>query len=133
ICDNDSQGLHEVHTILTKGKQDFRSDLRINEITHHGLFLYGAVFHPSVHRYRQGILQAAFSLFAEESLAVMWKDTSGLSEVELADLGFHKIAGSDLIFRHSALRTPFGDRFPRGQDSNVAASAEFEDWAEQEW
>src|ERR1700734_476628 len=31
ICDNDSQGLHEVHAILTKGKQDFRSDLKINE------------------------------------------------------------------------------------------------------
>jgi hypothetical protein len=23
ICDSDSQGLHEVHTILTKGKQEF--------------------------------------------------------------------------------------------------------------
>ena len=33
ICDSDSQGLHEVHTILTKGKQDFRSDLKIKEIT----------------------------------------------------------------------------------------------------
>jgi hypothetical protein len=33
----------------------------------------------------------------------------------LADLGFCKIAGSDLIFRHSALRTPFGDNFPRAR------------------
>jgi hypothetical protein len=133
VCDNDSQGLHEVHSILTKGGHEFRPDLRIKEITSHVLFLYGVVFHPAVYPYRQGILQAAFTLFGEESLAVMWKDTSGLSEPELADLGFCKIAGSDLIFRHSALRTPFGERFPKGQDADVAASANFEDWVEQEW
>jgi len=133
ICDNDSQGLHEVHTILTKGKQEFRPDLRINEVTSHVMFLYGAVFHPSIHDYRQGILDAAFNMFGEESLAIMWKATSGLSEVELADLGFCKIAGSDLIFRHSSLRTPFGDKFPKGQDADVVAVPEYEEWVEQEW
>src|SRR5690349_2249484 len=44
ICDNDSQGLHEVHTILTKGKQEFRPDLQIREVTSHVMFVYGAVF-----------------------------------------------------------------------------------------
>ena len=64
----------------------------------------------------------------------MWKDTSGLSESELADLGFCKIAGSDLIFRHSALRTPFrGRSFPTGQDADVVAEPEHEEWVEQEW
>jgi hypothetical protein len=133
ICDNDSQGLHEVHTILTKGKQEFRPDLRIEEVTSHVMFLYGAVFHPSIHAYRKGILDAAFNMFGDESLAVMWKDTSGLSEVELADLGFCKIAGSGLIFRHSSLRTPFGDKFPKGQDADVVALPEHEEWVEQEW
>src|SRR5207244_1797546 len=86
---------------------DYFRHLRSREVTSHVLFLYGAVFHPAVHPCRQGILQAAFTLFGEESLAVTWKDTSGLSEADLADLGFCKITGSDLIFRHSALRTPF--------------------------
>jgi hypothetical protein len=133
ICDNDSQGLHEVHNILTKGKQEFRADLRINEITGHVMFLYGAVFHDSIHPHRQGILEAAFNLFGEESLAVMWKDTSGLSETELADLGFCKIAGSDLIFRHSAHRTKFNDEQPQSQDADVVALPEHEEWVEQEW
>jgi hypothetical protein len=133
VCDNDSQGMHEVHTILTRGKQEFRPDLQIKEVTDHVLFLYGAVFHPSIHAYRQGILDAAFTLFGEESLAVMWKDTSGLTEAELADLGFCKIAGSDLIYRHSGLRTPFSDTFPRGQDTDVEARPEYEEWIEQEW
>lgn len=133
ICDNDSQGLHEVHSILTKGKQEFRPDLKINEVTSHVMFLYGAVFHPSIHPFRQGILDAAFNLFGEESLAVMWKDTSGLSESDLADLGFCKIAGSDLIFRHSTLRTKFGDEHPTGQDADVVAEPAFEEWVMQEW
>ena len=110
ICDNDSQGLHEVHSILTKGKQDFSATLKIIDATNHIMFLYGAVFHPSIHAHRQAILDAAFTLFGEESVTVMWKDTSGLSEAELADLGFCKIAGCDLIYRHSARRTPFSDR-----------------------
>ena len=133
ICDNDSQGLHEVHTILTKGDQEFRPDLKINEVTDHVMFLYGAVFHPSIHAFRQGIFEAAFNLFGEISLAVMWKDTSGLSESELADLGFCKVSGCDLIFRHSCLRTKFGDEHPTGQDADVVALPEYEEWVEQEW
>jgi hypothetical protein len=131
---SDSQGLHEAHTILTKGKQEFRPDLRITEITSHVMFVYGAVFHPAIHPYRQGILDAALNLFGEDSLAVMWKATSGLSEKELADLGFCKIAGSDLIFRHSALRMPFYDTHPTGQDApGAVAKAEDEEWVLQEW
>jgi hypothetical protein len=77
---------------------------------------------------------AALNLFGEDSLAVMWKDTSGLSGKELADLGFCKITGSDLIFRHSALRTSFHDAHPTGQDATDAvAEAEAEAWVLQEW
>jgi hypothetical protein len=133
ICDNDSQGLHEAHVILTDGHDTFRPDLRINEPTHHVLFLYGAVFHPAVHPFRQGILDTAFNLFGEDSLALMWLDTSGLAEPELAELGFQKIAGEALIFRHSTLRTPFGDRHPQGQDADVEALPEYEEWVEQQW
>jgi hypothetical protein len=108
--------------------------LKIKEITSHVMLVYGAVFHPSIHPYRQGILDSALNLFGEESVAVMWKDTSGLSETELADLGFCKIAGSELIFRHSALRTPFHDAHPTGQDApNAVAEPEQEEWVEKEW
>jgi hypothetical protein len=125
--------LHEVHVTLTGGGQEFRSDLRIEEVTDHVLFLYRAVFHPAVHPHRPGILHAAFTLFGEQSLAVTWRDTSGLPEADLADLGFRKVAGSDLIFRHSARRSPFGDRFPQGQDVDVVAEPGYEAWVETEW
>ena len=133
ICDNDSQGLHEAHVILTNGHDTFRPDLGIEEVTNHVMFLYGAVFHPSIHPYRQGILDTAFNLFGEESVALMWLDTSGLPESDLADLGFKKIAGKALIFRHSAIRTPFSDRNPQGQDADVEALPEYEEWVEKEW
>jgi hypothetical protein len=64
----------------------------------------------------------------------MGKDTSGLSEAELADLGFRKVAGCDLIFRHSALRTRFGDAHPAGQEADDAvAGPECEGWVLSEW
>lgn len=133
ICDNDSQGLHEAHVILSNGHDIFRPDLGIQEATTHVMFLYGAVFHPSIHPYRQGILDTAFNLFGNLSLAMMWLKTSGLPESDLADLGFKKIAGEALIFRHSALPTSFSDRHPQGQDVDVEALPEYEEWVENEW
>ena len=118
---------------MTKGKQEFRLDLRLHEHTNHVMFLYGAVFYPSIHPNRMGILDAAFNMLGEESLAVMWKDTSGLPESDLSDLGFCKIAGSDLIFRHSSRRNNFNDEFPAGQDADVVAVPEYQEWVEQEW
>jgi hypothetical protein len=133
ICDNDSQGLHQAHVILTNGHDSFRPDLKIKEATNHVMFLYGAVFHPSIHPYRQGILNTAFNIFGKESVALMWLDTSELPEAALAELGFKKIAGEALIFRHSALRTPFGDQHPQGQDADVEALPEYEEWVKKEW
>jgi hypothetical protein len=133
ICDNDSQGLHEAHVILTNGHDSFRPDLRIQEVTSHVMFLYGAVFHPSIHPFRQVILDTAFNLFGEESLALMWLDTSGLPESDLAELGFKKIAGEALIFRHSALSTPFSDRHSQRLDPDVEALPEHEEWLMKEW
>jgi hypothetical protein len=133
ICDNDSQGLHEVHVILTNGNDSFRPDLKIKEVTNHVMFLYGAVFHPSIHAYREGILDAAFRLFGEESVALMWLETSGLPESALAELGFKKIACESLIFRHSAERTPFSDQHPKGQDADIEALPDYEEWVMKEW
>src|ERR1019366_2580183 len=87
ICDNDAQGLHEAQVILANGHDSFRPDLGLEEVTNHVMFLYGAVFHPSIHAYRQGILDTAFNLFGEESLALMWLDTSGVPGADLAGLG----------------------------------------------
>jgi hypothetical protein len=43
------------------------------------------------------------------------------------------LRGEALIFRHSALRTQFGDRHPQGQDADVEALPEYEEWVLKEW
>jgi hypothetical protein len=135
ICDNDSQGMDNLYEILTEGEEDFRSDLGIDEeVTNHVLFLYGAVFHPSIHPYRQGILDAAYRLFGDDSLAVTWRDTTGLSLSQLAELGFAKVARTKLVFRHNARQTSFADAHPRGIDTIEAVAEEgHEEWVTQQW
>ena len=98
------------------------------QVTQKVMFLYGAVFHPSIQPFRQGILDTAFNLFGEDALALMWLKTSGLPESDLAELGFKKIAREALIFRHLAFRTPFRDRHPQGQDADLVALPEYEEW-----
>ena len=61
------------------------------------------------------------TLFGHESLAVMRRDTGDFSEAELAELGFRKIAGEELIFRHSAFKTPYSEKNPQGLDVDFVA------------
>ena len=57
ICDNDSQGLHEAHVILTNGNDSFRPDLR-NQGGHEAMScsFMGQFFIRRFMPYRQGIL-----------------------------------------------------------------------------
>ncbi len=60
----------------------------------------------------------------------MRHSTTGLSDAELASLGFRRIAGSGLIYRHSALRSDFTDTNPTG----TVVLLEFEaEEADAEW
>jgi len=133
ICDNDSQGFHEAHVILSKGANGIRKDLKVSDDFTHVMFIYGAVFHPAIHPFRQGIIDSAVNLFGRNSLAVMWKETSGLSEAELADMGFRKIAGAELIYRHNALSNAFSEGHPRGQDADLIALPEHQEWVLEAW
>ncbi len=58
-----------------------------------------------------------------------------LTDAELASLGFRRIAGSDLIYRHSALRSDFSDEQPCGMDVPLDFEAEEsdEEWVLREW
>jgi hypothetical protein len=133
ICDSDSQGLYEVYRTLTNKKGKIRADLKAYEVVDHVIFVYRIVLHPDLGLYRQGILESVITLFGYESLAVMWKDTGDFSEAELAELGFRKIAGEELIFRHSAFKTPFSEKNPRGQDVDFDAMPEHQAWVEEQW
>ena len=133
VCDDDSQGLYEVYMALTKGKGQFRGDLRLRGSIEHVLFMHRAVLHPDLRRYRRGVLDAALALFGADSLAVLWRRTGDFTEAELAELGFARIARTGLIYRHSARRSTFRAANPRGQTVDLAATAAHREWVEREW
>ena len=133
ICDNDSQGLYEVYRTLTNKKGRIRTDLQTYEVVDHVIFVYRIVLHPDLVFCQQAILESVVTLFGHESLAVMWKDTGHFSESELAELGFCKIAGEELIFRHSAFKTPFSETDPRGLDVDFDARTEHAAWVAERW
>ena len=65
---------------VTKGKQDFRPDLKIKEITSHVMFVYGAVFHPSIHAYRQDAIDAVAEPKHEEWVEKEWQKFQGVTQ-----------------------------------------------------
>jgi hypothetical protein len=136
ICDADSAGMHQLHMILTDGTDELCDDLHIDEPIDFVLFIHRAVFHPDTYPLRQGIIDAVCDLFGQSTLVVMWKDTSGLADAELAALGFSRVAGTELIFRNCYLATPFGEANPRGLQSDnfdFDAVPEHEEWVKRAW
>jgi hypothetical protein len=136
VCDADSQGLYEMFEMLTDGNEEgqIRDDLKVEEPFDHIMFLYRAVFHPSLAPYRQAIVEAAVNLLGSQALIVMWLETGGFPESELADLGFKKIATTSLIYRNLAFTTKFIDRHPQGMDgADYVAQPEYEVWVHEQW
>lgn len=132
ICDNDSQGLCDAFEIITDGTGTIRDDLEINEVLNNLLFIYGWILAPDIACYRQAVLEAVVGLFGTETLVVMWHMSEQFPEIELAQLGFRRISGQDLIFRHTALATEFLNKNPRGIDVDFTASPQQEKWVLQE-
>lgn len=133
ICDNDSQGLYEVYRTLTNKKGKIRTDLKAYEVVDHVIFVYRIVLHPDLVFCRQAILESVVTLFGHESLAVMWNNTGHFSDSELAELGFCRIAGEELIFRHSAFKTPFSETDPHNLDVDFDARPEHAAWVARRW
>ena len=75
------------------------------------------------------------ALGAGALVLAMWHRTTDLSDAELSSLGFRRIAGRELIYRHSALRSDFYDEHPSGMDVplDFAAEESDEEWVWREW
>ena len=133
ICDNDSQGLYEVFTELCDESGEVRPEFEIDDVFNHVIFVYRVVLHPEVRPYAQSILDAAVDLLGHDALVVMWRGLGGIADTDLAELGFRKVAGIELICRQSTHRSKFSDKHPRGQDVDLAGRPEFESWFNEEW
>lgn len=135
VCDQDSQGLYEAYAALFDDKGEFQPELEIDEPTESLIFVWRAVLHARLRPYLQGVIDTIGTLFCNETVLVLWYRTSGMSDPELAELGFRRIAGSELIYRHSALRSAFSESHPSGMDVPLDFEADeaVEEWVLREW
>lgn len=135
ICDQDSQGLYEVYEALFEEGGEFQEELAVDDVTEHLIFLWRSVLHPKLRPFETGILEAVGTLFGNECVLAMWRSVTNLTDKELAELGFRKIAQTSLLFRHLALQTEFSRANPRGIEIPIEfkASSDDEKWVMARW
>ena len=135
VCDQDSQGLHEAYVALFDETGEFQSELNLDDHADTLIFIWRAVVHSRLLPYLQGVIATIGTMFSQATVVAMWHSTTGLSDAELASLGFRRIAGSGLIYRHSALRSDFTNEHPTGLDVPLVFEAEESDaeWVLAKW
>lgn len=135
VCDEDSQGLHDAYVALFDDHGEFQSELNLEDHADTLIFIWRAVLHSRLRPYIQGVIDTIGSLFSQATVLAMWHSTTDMADAELASLGFRRIAGSGLIYRHSALRSDFSDEHPTGMDVPIEFEAEESDaeWVLSAW
>ena len=130
VFDADSQGLSEVCEALFDG-QEPRPELTY-EATGRLVFIYRIVLHPSIRQFAQGIISSVGVLFGEDTILVLWRGNTDLTDRELDEIGFAKIAGTELVFSHQSLLTHYSKKHPQGDPASFdyVAEPEFEDWVD---
>ena len=109
VCDADSQGWLEVYEALFEPQGDegeLRREFDFDDLVSDVLFIHKAVFHPLIENWGGYILDHVSRLIDSNSATVMWQKTVGLSDKELAGVGFRRIAGEKLLFRPNMLQHP---------------------------
>jgi hypothetical protein len=107
VCDADSQGWLNVYEALFEphgNNGELRREFEFDELVFDVLFIHRAVFHPSIENWVGYILDHVSKLIDTNSATVMWQKIVGLSDRVLADIGFRRIAGEQLLFRPNMLQ-----------------------------
>ena len=135
IFDVDSQGLLDAFSALFSNDGELQEELQVNACTNNLIFLWNAIFHPAIQPYVGGIIDTIGGLFGEDSVFATWHETIGLSDADLVELGFKKISGSRLIFRHLGFLTPFNRQNPQGLEGpfDFQCSKDQEEWVLANW
>ena len=122
-----------IETALCDNSGKVRPEFEIDDVFIHVMFVYRVVLHPEILPHAKAILDAAVDLLGQDALIVMWRGLGNIPDADLAEIGFRKIAGTELICRQSTLRSRFSEKYPRGQDVDVVGRPEFEQWVLEQW
>ena len=137
ICDADSAGWERVYTALFEPGGNpcspaLRSDFEFDEPVYDLLFIYKAVFHPSLRPWQSFIMHHVSEMGRELSATVMWKWTTSLTPTELRRLGFMVIAGEDLLFLPNMLRRDYSPD-EEGELWDLEVPTDAEEYVNQAW
>ncbi len=136
VCDAaGATWLQVMETLTKRGGQRFRRDLQLDGFVDDILFLHELVLHPDIDDKVPLVDAAIRAASGIGSLVVTHhgREDQPLRDREYRELGFRKIASSDLLLRDNRLRYPFGDRHPAGRSIKFTASAEHETWMLNKW
>ncbi len=137
ICDAVSATWMQVYeTIVTKRSSRFRKDLHLESFVTELLFIHEFLIHPDITD-RLPLFDATLNGISGENSLVLMHYEQGLphhfEDWEYRDLGFKKIARSNLLIRDNHYRYPFGDAHRGGRSINFSATAEQEEWLFEQW
>lgn len=137
ICDSVSATWVQVYeTLVTKRGSRFRKDLNLETFINELIFIHEFLVHPEITD-RLPLLDAAINGISGAHSLVLMHYEQGLphhfDDWEYRDLGFKKIARSNLLIRDNHFRYPFIDAHLGGRNVDFSASAEHEEWLLEQW
>ena len=137
LCDAASAIWMEVYeTLMSRQGNGFRKDLNLDACVHEVVFVHELLIHPQITD-RLPLLDAAIlGISGEHSLVMMHHEQAlphNLDDWEYRDLGFKKIARSNLLIRDNHCRYPFGDAHAASRAIDFSATAEHEEWLLEQW
>lgn len=137
VCDAASGTWMQVfETLSSSGGDRFRRELNLDGFVSEIVFIHEILLHPEIVD-RVAVLDAVFrSISTDNSLLLLYHEQSEphhLEDWEFRDLGFKKIARSNLLLKDNHFRYPFGDEHPAGKTVEFVATAEHEHWLLENW
>lgn len=137
VCDAASgTWIQVLETLSRNGGRTFRDDLQLDGLIVDIIFVHEILLHPEIAD-RIAVVDAAIRQMAgEQSVVLMYHEQTEprhLEDWECRDLGFKKIARSNLLIKDSHNRYPFGVSYAAGRHVSFAATAEHEQWVLENW
>ena len=137
ICDARSGTWLQVLETLTRNDgTTFRKGLHLEHFITDVVFIHELLIHPEI-KDRVAILAASLQgISTDNSLVLMYheqSETHHLEDWECNQLGFKKIARSNLLLRDNHFRVPFSETHVAGRHVPFTATAEHENWIVEQW
>jgi hypothetical protein len=127
--------LQVVETLMRSGRR-FRPELGIEGFVSEVIFLHEFLLHPEIQNRVAVVDSIIRSLTGINSLVLMQYEQGEsyhLEDHEYRDLGFCKIARSNLLIKDTSLQYPFAKKHPAGQVVDVVGTLEHEQWLFERW